>query len=127
MATLTTIAVADNGQTTDTTPLYRGGFGFPANAGGLLTFEVFAVRSDGASKGWTFQALVKRGSSGEATVAESIPGNLNVFASVGDSVLLASVTAEVDADEDQLRVKCTGQASQTIQWSVRISGRTLEL
>lgn len=125
MADAIDIDVADFSNTMMATTLALGQFEFPERSVALLDVAVIAVRDDMTTKAWSLQSLVRRTVGGSPTILENIPATPNLFATATDATTLSDVTISMFTDNVYIGVNCTGQAGQTIYWSVRIKGRKL--
>lgn len=124
MTTIVDINVFDQGGTTNASPLNLGQFEFFANMAALVKVQVVAFRSDGATKAWSLESLVKRLGAGPL-VQETLPSPINNFGIAADDTALAGVGIAMFTNGTYVGVACTGQAAQNIDWSVTISGRGL--
>lgn len=109
-------------ETTTATPRQAGIVEIPN--GCVLLFDVFvmAVRADGAAKTWQGLSLLRK-IGGVLTALETIPTGLNQFASAADETALTGVSVAMFSDATFLGVTVTGQAGQTINWHVQLTGR----
>jgi hypothetical protein len=122
MATPCNINSSEIVETTNATPRTAGIV--EIQNGCILLFDVFvmAVRSDGSTKTWQGLSLLRK-IGGTLTAIETIPAGLNLFASAADETALTGVSVALFSDNTYLGVTCTGQAGQTINWSVELTGR----
>jgi hypothetical protein len=127
MATTVFVNSTDYGVTDSATPVPLGIVEVPLGSVVLCGVLVMAVRSDGASKVWTFDSAVRR-TTGGFTILETIPAALNVFATAGDETALTGVAISLYSDTTygHIGVNCTGQAGQTINWLVIFKGEGLQ-
>lgn len=121
---LNEINSVDNRITTDATPAALGLFELPNNSAAFIKGRILAVRSDGASKAWSFESLAKR-NGGAVTLQETIPVPINAFASAADETALTGVAVAPYSDSTYMGASCTGQAGQNINWYVNFTGTTL--
>lgn len=124
MPTPVTLASEDWGVTTDATTKLMGVVEVQSATVMLCKGCIIGVRSDGAAKAWNFDFLVKKVGS-TLTLCETIPAALNVFGSAADETALTGVAIAFFTDNTFIGVNVTGQAAQTINWHVKLTGTGL--
>lgn len=124
MAAAFIIDVNDLGETFGVQTTAFGQFEVPPNSSFLASYNILALRPDGATKGWTLQALFKKGTGAVLLMQNTTPAQ---FANAADQTALASLGVAPFSNGTFAGVSCTGQAGQTIFWSVQISGRIIVL
>lgn len=124
MATQFNQVAADQVQTTSAATQIVASVEVPNGTVVLWEIFVMAVRSDGATKTWQAQSVLRK-AGGVMTVIETIPAALNLFATASDETALTGVTISLFNDNTYIGVNCTGQAGQTIDWRVELTGRGL--
>lgn len=93
------------------------------NSAGNLVALVTARRvSDGAAKMFHIHAAYKRDSGDAEVFGVSL---LAARGSVADLISLSLVSATIDADGSDLRVRVTGEAATDFDWSGVLSGVTV--
>lgn len=113
----------DHGRTVGLETVPIGHLAFPNNAVVLFRVRVVAARSDGASRAWIVDALVKK-ISGVLAIAENTAPV--VLDSAADATALGGgVTIGLFSDGEHIGVNCTGQLGQTLDWVVDIHGAGL--
>lgn len=96
----------------------------PAATVVLVRARVVVTRiSDGASKAWSFESLLRRYSGGNVTALETIPAALNLFATAGDETALSGVSIALSSDATHMGILCTGLAATVMAWSLYLEGR----
>lgn len=124
MPTPVYLASEDWGITTDATPMQMGTVEIQSPSVMMCKGQIICVRSDGAAKAWSFDFLVKKVGA-TLTLLETIPPGLNVFGSAADETALAGVAIAFFTDNTFIAANVTGQAGQTINWSVKFTGNGL--
>lgn len=124
MPTPVYLASEDWGVTTDATPKLMGVVEVVSPSVMFCKGQIICVRSDGAAKAWEFDFLVKKVGA-TLTLLETLPAGLNVFGSATDETALTGVAIAFFTDNTFIGVNVTGQAAQTINWSVKLTGNGL--
>jgi hypothetical protein len=87
----------------------------PNNSAYFVRGSVIAtVTGGGDTRGWTFDAVIKRGANAASTELVGAPSITSNFANSGASAWVVDVTA--DTTSGALRVTVTGEAGRTIRW-----------
>lgn len=101
-----------------------GTVGVPESSVLLIAVKVVVTRlSDGASKAWALEALVRRGPTGNVSVLQVVPAPPTTFATAGDALALAAVTIALYSDPTAIGINCTGIAGVPLAWATKLIGR----
>ena len=93
------------------------------NSSGFFSAKAVCRRlSDGATKAWQFNGMVKRGT-GNSTVESALLGGATGTAADLIALLLTNVT--VDASGEDIRLRVTGLASTDIIWLADLQGNEI--